>query len=399
MITAFIIGTTPRIVDYFHRACLGIRGLSLPHVLDEPPALHQLLRMMSTHGPAVVFLEIDPLGRSYQTAVDILVAHPGTKIIGFAGEGAEASPAEVAEFGFSAVIEPPFDERKVSVAAQKAFQTEVRTAGRICVFQGATGGAGTTTTAVNVAASLAEDHSQKTLYIDCDLRSSPLSYWFDLEGGASIVEALESIQTDDRAWARMVSEARGFDGLFAPRVVAAGGSFSGWDFLRLLGHAAMRYDVVIVDLPVAPQAEFEPVFERADAKLVVLQPETISAALGRRRLDEMQALGAEAASLGAVLNNAGSSRMRGPEAEAILKVPVLAELPHHDSAEGELSLKAALFGRRSKQVKAYRELARQIAGSPTEAQESSSGPPSKPSGVARSVSRVAGRVAGVANLL
>jgi len=362
VITAFIIGSTPRTVDYFHRACLGVRGLSLPHVLDEPPALHQLLRMMSTHRPLIVFLELDPLGRSYQTAVDILVSHPGTKIIGFAGERADVSPAEVAEFGFSAVLEPPFDERKLLVAAQKALQTGARAAGRVTVFQGAAGGVGTTTTAVNVAASLAEDFGRKVLYLDCDLRSSPLSYWFDLVSGASIVEALESIQTDDRAWMGMVSEARGFDGLLAPRLMASGGTFTGWDFLRLLGHAAIRYDHVLVDLPVSPRSEFEVVFERATAKIVVANPETVSAALARRRLDEMQALGADGASLAAVLNRTGNSRMRTPEAEAILKVPVLAELPDHDGAQGELSLKAAFFGRRSKQLKAYRDLARMLGG-------------------------------------
>ena len=132
---------------------------------------------------------------------------------------------------------------------------------------------------------------------------------------------------------------------------------------------------------------------RHDLRSVVVVPEGNNADKNRA----MQSLGAETSSLAAVLNKTGSSRMRPADAQSILKVPVLAELPDHDSAEGELSLKAALFGRRSKLVKAYRELAGRIAGPPPTPQRKALR--DSQAGLSSTVTRAAQRVAGAVNLL
>lgn len=360
MLSAFIIGTTSHIVDYFHRACVGVPDLTLPHVLDEAPPLHQLMRMMSTHAPHVVFVEVDHSGRGYRLAVDILAAFPETRLIGFAGEDVETLLSEAREFGLAGVLGSPFDTRTTYVALQQTLKAKERRRASITLFQPATGGAGATTVAVNVASELAQRLDRRVLFLDADLRSSPLSFWFDVESGRSILDAVETCQSlDERTWRGLTAEVQGFDALFAPRRASLDLKFSSWDVMRVLSFAALRYDHIVVDMPVTPSSELEPLFSRADRNIVVCLPQTISATMGRRRLDEMQAIGAEPSALFAMLNRTGSGGMAAGEVEPILKVPILAELPD-DGGGSTTSLFSALSSRRSRLVKGYRALAEVI---------------------------------------
>lgn len=362
MLSAFVIGTTPHVVDYFHRACLGVRDLTLPHVLDEPPPLHQLMRMMSTHRPKVVFVEIDPAGAGYRLAVDILAAFPSTRLIGFSGDDAKTYLDEAREFGLAGVLGAPFDERTTYVALQQTLRAHERRTAEITLFQPATGGAGCTTVAVNVASELAQRLGKRVLYLDADLRSSPLSFWFDVESGRSLLDAVESCHSlDERSWRGLVAEVQGFDALFAPRRASLELKFSSWDLLRVLSFAALRYEHIIVDAPVAPAPETEPLFARADRNVVVCLPQTVSLAMGRRRLDEMLALGAEPEGLTCTLNRTGTGGLSAAEAQRLLKAPILAELPDDGGGQSN-SLLSALSNRRSKLVKGYRAMAETIAG-------------------------------------
>ena len=390
MLSAFIIGNTPHVVDYLHRACVGVRDLSLPHVLDTPPPLHQLMRMMSTHRPAVVFIEIDNSGSGYRLAVDILAGFPATRLIGFAGDGVEKHLDEAREFGLSGVLQAPFDERTTYVALQQTLKAAARKSASITLFHPATGGAGATTVAVNVAADLAERLGKKTLYIDADLRSSPLAFWFDVDPESSILEAIESSQfLDDSRWATLISTVRGFDALFAPRRASMDLKFSSWDVMRVISFAALRYEHIIVDMPVTPAPEFEQLLARSNRNVVVCRPETVSIAMGRRRLDEMQALGAESHGLFAALNHSGSGAVGSSEAAGIVKVPIVAELPDDGGAD-QGGLRAVLSGRRSKLVKAYRSLAERIDQDAVKARAAYGAAERKESGFAAKLTRLAG---------
>ena len=218
MLTAFILGTNASNVDYFHRCCLGVRDLSIPHILDVRPPLHQLVRMLNTHLPQVVFLEVDQHGQSFQTAVDILVAAPGTTVIGFGHEASDELLAEAREFGIEDILPAPYEDREVFVVIQTAMKSPASQSRPVVAFQPATGGCGASTIALNVASTLANQFKRKVLLIDADLRSSPLPFWFSHDPEPTIVEALNACDNlTERSWQQMIWNARGVDMLLTGR--------------------------------------------------------------------------------------------------------------------------------------------------------------------------------------
>ena len=362
MLTAFILGTNASNVDYFHRCCLGVRDNSIPHILDVRPPLHQLVRMLNTHLPQVVFLEVDHQGQSFQTAVDILVAAPGTTVIGFGHEASDELLAEAREFGIEDILPAPYEDREVFVAIQTAMKNPASQSRPVVAFQPATAGCGASTIALNVASTLANQFKRKVLLVDADLRSSPLPFWFSHDPEPTIVEALNACDNlTERSWQQMIWNARGVDMLLTGRRRnVAAPSFSSWDFLRMLSFATRRYDSVIIDLPEVIDDVLGVVRERADFKFIVCTPDRISAAMARRRIDEMEVGGAEAKNVGIIVFKVASKPLAKVKIEQIARRPVALELPVDDDPNAEKSLLGSLLQRRSKLVKGYKKLAEAI---------------------------------------
>lgn len=386
MLTAFILGTNASNVDYFHRCCLGVRDLSIPHIVDTKPQLHQLVRMLNTHLPQVVFLEVDEQGRSFQTAVDIVVAAPGAAVIGFGPEASDEMLAEAREFGIDDILPAPYMDREVLVAIQRALKSPGTQRRPVVAFQPASGGCGSSTIALNVASALASQFDRKVLLIDADLRSSPLPFWFNHDAEPTIIQALEACDNlSDKLWQKMVWTDRGMDLLLTGRRRSgATPAFSSWDFLRMLSFAARRYDAVIVDLPEALEDVFGVIRERADFKFIVCNPDPISAMMARRRIDEMETGGAEAKNLGVIVNKVGPKPMAKDAIEQIVRRPVVLELPIDEDPNAEVSLLDTLLQRRSKILKGYRKLAEAIDQQVMR---------SRPPGIARAAEELAASVA------
>ncbi len=386
MLTAFILGNNASNVDYFHRCCLGVRDISIPFIVDVKPSLHQLVRMINTHLPQVVFLEVDEQGRSFQTAVDIVVAAPATVVIGFGPEASDELLAEAREFGIEDILPAPYLSNEVFVAIQRAIKSPGTQRRPVVAFQPAMGGCGASTIALNVASALASQFNRKVLLVDTDLRSSPLPFWFNHDAEPTIIQALEACDNlSEKLWKKMIWTDRGMDLLLTGRRRnGATPAFSSWDFLRLLSFAARRYDTVIVDLPEALDDVFGVIRERADFKFIVCNPDRISATMARRRIDEMETGGAEVKNLGIIVNKVGPKPMPKDAIEQIVRRPVVLELPVDEDPNAEVSLLDTLLQRRSKILKGYRKLAEAI-----DQQMMNSRPP----GVARAAEDLAAVVA------
>ena len=361
VIQALLIGARDRSVDQLSESCLALEELKLKAIFSAGLTTPQLIRELNAHAPEVVLLEIDPQRRAYQTALDIRIVAPDTRIIGFAQFDEGGLAQEAAQFCVEDVLIAPFEAERTVAALRRRPDAEAAPTGRFAVFQSATGGAGATTTAFSVAVALATSWRRRTLYIDCDLHSSPLPFWLEIKNAPSLADALETTDTlEPRRWARAVHRFAGVDILLAPSSREESW-FSPWDFLRLLSFASLRYGHIVIDLPEVPIEEFAPAREIADRCYVVCRPDFVSAVMARRRIDEMERSGVDSGRIAVVVNKSARLPAERADLERIVRRPVEVEIPA-DRRCSVLGLRASVLAGRPLIPAGIRLLAEAVAG-------------------------------------
>jgi MinD-like ATPase involved in chromosome partitioning or flagellar assembly len=359
---SFILGSNKGLIDMLSWTCLSCQGVTVHKALYELPALHHLVRLLNAYSPEVVFLEIDHPEEALPLACDIQVVLPNTALIGFSEKVTRETLQGAAAYGVGEILQAPFDQQAVIEAMARAIENRQHADdSELVLFQPARGGSGTTTAALHVARSLAEDWRQKVLLLEADLYSGPLALLLDLKDVSSIADALEQCEAlSDSSWKRFVSTVRGVDVLPAPqkrRPVQA----TPWSCQRLLSFAAARYDIIIVDLPEIVFEPFSPVFSRATQAYVVCNPDTVSLAMAQRRLKDLEEAKVNPAVTDVIVNRFPDGPMKLRDIEKALSRPLSVELPSA-VVKGQSTLRAGLADARSPLARACEAFAKAVAG-------------------------------------
>jgi pilus assembly protein CpaE len=285
-----ILGPTLEYTDYLYRQFATRRDVEVFKVLNEYPSLHHLVRLINSYEPEVVFLEIGKSDSAIRTARDVQAASQSTAIIGFGEDITPERRYEASQAGVTDILRIPCTDEALKRAIGRALELErTRAHENVIAFLPAKAGSGSTTTALNVAASLANEWNKKILILESDLHSGLLPVLLKLDPKQSIVDALElSDSLDDKLWEQLVTKAQGLDLLPTPWGKATS-HFTPWEYHRLLAFASPRYDFVIVDLPEVVNDCTEAIVTRASRVLIVCTSENSSVFLARRRIHELEA--------------------------------------------------------------------------------------------------------------
>jgi pilus assembly protein CpaE len=285
-----IVGPTQEYTDYLYRQFTTRRDLEVFKILNEYPTLHNLVRLINSYEPEVVFLEIGKSETAIKTARDIQAASQGTAVIGFGEEITPERRYEAAQAGVIDIVRIPCSDEALKRAIGRTLELErTRAHENVIAFLPAKAGSGATTTALNIAASMAHEWNKKVLILESDLHSGLLPVLLKLDPKQSIVDALElSDSLDDKIWEGLVTRAQGLDLLPTPWG-KANSHFTPWEYHRLLAFASPRYDFVIVDLPEVVNDCTEAIVTRASRVHIVCTSENSSVFLARRRIHELEA--------------------------------------------------------------------------------------------------------------
>jgi pilus assembly protein CpaE len=240
-----LVGSTDRQLEDILRAC-GM--IAAPVSGAELAAIAQPGRKQ----PNVLVLDVR--GHAHlPAALPILKRHhPSTGVLIVADRLEPALLLEAMRVGVTEVVAAPLVAHDIEAAINRlAVQRSVTTdTGMALAFVGAKGGVGTTTVAVNVAATLARLVPGSTLLMDLHVANGDAAVFLGAEPRFSIVDALENTHRLDEAFFRnlIVKTKAGVDLLAASERMMT----SPLDVRRirtLLDMAERHYRYVILDIP------------------------------------------------------------------------------------------------------------------------------------------------------
>ena len=283
--------------------------------------------------PGVLLLEIDVDDVQDMAALGQLSIEASRAHVPIVATARDLSPAAVRQLlreGVADFIPQPIDRAEVldvlRSAEHKARRRRQRSPaqGRVLTFSRATGGAGATTLAVNVAHALARSQRQaKVCLIDLDLQFGAVALQLDLVPTAGLFDIAQARQSFDPSLflSSLVEHRSGLRVLPSPSAPISIEALRPAVVNALLELARVEFDYVIVDLPCALTNWTETVLSHSDLMYLVAQPTLPAVWQLRRLLDAIETFGLEDLNVQLALNrltapfwSAGSQRRQAEKA-------------------------------------------------------------------------------------
>jgi pilus assembly protein CpaE len=315
--------------------------------------------------PDVVVLDVRG-GRSTPVALQaVRQSHPALGVVAVASQADPAVMLEAMRAGANEfVAEPVGDNLVAAVQRLVALRRPVAT-GQVFAFLGAKGGVGTTTTAVNVATSLAKAAPGKALLIDLHLAHGDAALLLGAEPRFTVVDAIDNIHRFDEAFFRgLITATKSGVGLLASADRALLAHETGMQQVRsIVEFAAHLYPYVVLDVPRSDAAALDALDVASSIVVVANQELSTVRSAGRIAATLRQRYGKDRVRV-VVTRYDKQAEITKEDVEKAVGVRV----GHMVPSDYRLALQALNLGRplalenHNRLSGAFRELARDLAG-------------------------------------
>lgn len=244
-------------------------GVDAALALYRKTATPDLILFESQAAADRLFVQLDALAEVCGTATKVVMIGHSNDIELFRGLLAR---------GLSEYLVAPVDPMKIVSAISTLYQTAgAAKLGRSFAFVAAQGGAGSSSIAQNVAASLARIYEANVILADLDLPFGSASLGFNLERGQGIADALKDAnRLDDGLFERLLSRCGDHLSLLtAPAHLEACYDHSEAAFERVLDLARSTVPFVVLDVPHVWTAWSRKTLLAADEIIVTAQPDLV----------------------------------------------------------------------------------------------------------------------------
>jgi pilus assembly protein CpaE len=311
---------SPQLQHELAEAIAGSDGRMLDLRIGELKAVGpDLLRGEAS--PNILLLDVDVHNADDLAALGRMTVEAGRANIPVVATADDLGPAIMRRLlreGVADFIAQPIDRAEVlevlRVVDRKRRQEQAArpARGRVLTFSRASGGAGATTLAVNVAHALAQSQRRaqaKVCVIDLDLHFGAVALQLDLSPTAGLLDIARVPDRLDAALfaSSLVEHHSGVRVLTAPSTAMPLDALKPDLVAALLELARAEFDYVIVDLPIALTNWTETVLSRSDLVYLVTQLNVPAVRLLRRLLDIIEEVGLYNLPVQLVLNRAQGS--------------------------------------------------------------------------------------------
>ncbi len=250
------------------------------------------------------------------------------RLIDSAGQPAQATPASKQT---PAASEAPA-VKKISAAKQILANNRSPHPHQVIVVASPKGGVGKTTTAVNLAALLAESAPGEVVVIDLDLQFGDVAAVLDLEPAYTIADAFASGADDSmRLRTLLVPHEAGFHVLCGSDDPSENGRVTGDQIRKLVHHYSSSFRYVVIDTPGGLHEETLASLEEATDIVLVAALDVATLRAVHREVDVLANLSLLPPRRHVVLNRADRRcGLTERDAERIIGLPIDAVIPVSD---------------------------------------------------------------------
>ena len=237
-----------------YHALTDIPGCDIKEFSNYPASLDEVPKILEQRFD-VLIIDLDSIPEYALELVESFCANGAGTVMVYSAQANPEMLVRCMRAGAREFLTLPFAagvvaESLVRASARRsAVKPTKKTAGKLLVFLGAKGGAGTTTLACNFAVSLAQESGQSTLLIDLDLPLGDAALNLGIVSEYSTVNALQNSNRLDSAFLAtlLIKHSSGVS------VLAAPGKFPQYQATndqidKLLAVARQDFDYVVVDV-------------------------------------------------------------------------------------------------------------------------------------------------------
>lgn len=357
MLHSLLITNHPDTAELLGRVIRQTAQIVVEQEYCPAPPHYQLTRTLNTIALDVVFLDLD-IPRAGQLCAEIARQSARTAIVGFWSDPASAHDVRVTR------------TLSLPLSPGGLFETVRQAVGEICGgplnkvigFVPAKGGAGATTTTVNLACHLATTFGKNVCVAEADLRSGTMADWLHTQPMQSIAQSLACADVcGSLLWPRHVCRKFGVDWMLTAREPNL--QPRAWcDYRHLLTFVAARYDYTLVDLPDFLDDGVAEVARMCETVFVVTTPEFLSVRLARRRIAELESLGVARSRIRVIMNRQQPHGLRPEDLSAELACELGGAFPADHGSTETAVLEGAFVGDGTKLGRAYRTAAGALTG-------------------------------------
>lgn len=331
MFSSVIISPDPAWRHIVHELAAESKMMLIHRICDGFPHSYELVRMIHTISPDIVFIDVTQPEKAVPCANKIRAEQPRVVIIGFGGDA--LNPLPPTDHGIVEVLPTPLDSVLFNRVVEASFRkVHAAVLDNLLVFLPAKAGGGASTVALNTGYFLSKAYQKKVLVIEADLRSGVMSVFLNCTPEGSMQDLLKATsEIDSFKLEQCLTRKLGMDLLLSNNTF--GGKLPAWNhYFQVLEFVRGRYDWILVDLPELVNPATAEVVRRAQSVFTVCTQEIPSLKLAQKRCQDLKDRGVPAERARVVLNRWHRSEIAATDIERLLAAPIQAIIPNDYAA-------------------------------------------------------------------
>ncbi len=291
-----VICPDPEVAARFDEAVAEIPAIQIIRELRRYPDALELMRMIRSSVPHVVFLSLDDLAKALELLEVLKSQAPGIQVAALSRSLDPAALLEAMRAGIRECLAMPFDRGELAEAASR-ISSAVRdlpalleVTEHVYAFLPSKQGVGTSTVAMNTAIALGRRKKGEVLLLDMDLSSGIIGFMLKLSNAHCIVDAAENAHSlDESIWDQIVCKKAGIDIVHTGRL-NPDFRIDAQQIRHILDFARRNYKTVCVDISGNLEKYSIEVMHEAKTIFMVVTSEIPSLHLAREKLGFLQRL-------------------------------------------------------------------------------------------------------------